>query len=227
MERREWKRVSLQKHVLINDAVRAQALNLCEGGMYVHTSHFFRVGQLLKVSFSVGEGRLQAKAVVQHCREGVGAGLSFVDLSSEELELIREFVESEGAKTGAAADGEKKRVLLVEDNALSRKVNNSRLVLSGYTVFEAADGVEALGVLGAEKIDLVVLDLQIPKIDGYKVLSAVRENTAWKDIPVLVCSARTSPEEVKKAMTLGATEFLVKITTTPAKLAERVKARLK
>ncbi len=227
VEKRKLKRVSLRRDVILNDAIRAQALNLSAGGMFIYTSHSFPVGQSMTVSFALGEGRIRAKAIVRHCQEGVGVGLSFVSLDGEESASIRRFVDSVSEKTEKGAGDGRKRVLLVEDNPLSRKMNRSRLVLDGFTVFEAADGVEALNVLGAEEIDLVVLDLLIPKLDGYKVLSIIRENPMWKEIPVIVCSARTSPQEVQKAMAAGATEFLVKITTAPAKLSQRIKARLK
>ena len=74
-----------------------------------------------------------------------------------------------------------------------------------------------------EQIDLVVLDLYMDKLDGFRVLSIMRQNQEWKSIPVLVLSARSALAEVDKAVAAGATEFLVKMTTTPAKLSKRVR----
>jgi two-component system chemotaxis response regulator CheY len=106
-------------------------------------------------------------------------------------------------------------------------MNKSKLTLDGFSVIEAKDGVEALDLLAKEKIDLMVLDLYMERLDGYKVLSVMRQNPQWQNIPVLVLSARSSSDEVDKAITAGATEYLVKMTTSPVKLSQRIKAYLR
>ena len=78
-------------------------------------------------------------------------------------------------------------------------------------------------LLEKEVINLVVLDLYMDKMDGFKVLSIMRQKPKMINIPVLVFSARTNPEEIERAMNAGATEFLPKMITTPVKLSERVK----
>ncbi|MBI5025908.1 MAG: response regulator [Nitrospirae bacterium] len=122
---------------------------------------------------------------------------------------------------------EKKKVLIVDDNDMTRRMNKSKLMLDGFTVLEAIDGVEAIKVLETEVPDVIVLDLYMEKMDGFKVLALLKGSPKWKDIPVIVFSARGTPVEIEKAMSAGADEFLVKMTTSPVKLSERVKGILK
>ena len=122
---------------------------------------------------------------------------------------------------------EKKKVLIVDDNDMTRRINKSKLMLDGFTVLEAIDGVEAIKILETKVPDVIVLDLHMEKMDGFKVLALLKGSPRWKDIPVIVFSARVTPLEIERAMSAGADEFLVKMTTSPAKLSERVKGILK
>ena len=119
-----------------------------------------------------------------------------------------------------------KRVLLVDDNAQTRAINASRLQAAGFEVTEAGDGVECIKLLKAEPADLLVLDLMMPVMDGFKVLQMVKLDPHTKDIPVVVLSGRGQPEEIEKALKLGASDFLVKMRTNPNILVEKVRKAL-
>jgi two-component system chemotaxis response regulator CheY len=222
-EKKTSKQVVLRKYVTINGSLKAMGLDLNEGGIYVHTGASFKTGTLVDLLLPLDEEAVKVKARVQDTQEGVGMGLTFVGLGPMERACIRGFIDDSSADQSIKS---KKKVLIVDDNAVTRRMNRSKLVLDGFEVLEATDGVEAIGVLEGQTVHLVVLDLYMEKLDGYKVLALMRQRPEWKDIPVLVFSARSSPEEVGRAINAGATEFLVKMTTTPARLSDRVKKHL-
>ena len=82
-----------------------------------------------------------------------------------------------------------KKILVVEDSPTIRKVVSITLSQEGYEVIEAGDGLEALSRLNEAKPDLILLDIILPKMDGYQILSIIRENPEFKDIPVIMLSA--------------------------------------
>ncbi len=109
-------------------------------------------------------------------------------------------------------------VLIVEDEAEARLILSKYLGARGYRVVEAADGYEALAAFDRERPDAVLLDLMMPRLDGWEVLNAVRAQSA---VPVLVITARDATDDVVKALKMGADDYITK----PFKLRE-VEARL-
>jgi DNA-binding response OmpR family regulator len=87
------------------------------------------------------------------------------------------------------------RVLVVDDEEGIRVLCRVNLELGGYTVFEAADGVEAIAVARRERPDVIFLDLMMPKMDGWDTLSALRADATTAEIPVVLLTARTSEED--------------------------------
>jgi PleD family two-component response regulator len=223
IEKRRYKRVILKRQVLINGSIKAQGLDLSLGGLYVHTGRNFPMGSDLNVTLPLITEIINVRARVRNAQESVGMGVEFRELTQAQEAAIQDFVNS---AMQASSGNAKKTVLIVDDNASLRRMNRSRLVLDGYSVLEAEDGIKALDMLEKEKIDLVVLDLYMERLDGYKVLSIMRQKPEWKDLPVLVFSARSSADEVDMALSAGATEFLVKMMTSPVKLSQRVKMYL-
>lgn len=223
IENRRYKRVILKKEILINGSIRAQGLDLSVGGMFAHTGRTFALGDQVTVTLPLNGEFISIRGRVQNSQPTLGIGIMFVDLSPDQRTALAALVES--AAQGFT-DGTKKAVLLADDNALARRMNKSKLQQDGYSILEAQDGFEALGVLEREPIDLIVLDLYMEGLDGYKVLSIMRQKPEWKNLPVLVLSARSSGDEVDKAISAGATEFLVKMTTSPLKLSQRISAYL-
>jgi CheY-like chemotaxis protein len=118
------------------------------------------------------------------------------------------------------------KVLFVDDTLQFQKIYKSKLMTEGFKVTTASNGVEALKCLAAEIPDIVLLDINMPIMDGFKVLSAMRANPAQAEVPVLVFSARGNEDEVSQAIELGANGFLVKSTTTPNAVVQRVKDEL-
>jgi two-component system KDP operon response regulator KdpE len=115
------------------------------------------------------------------------------------------------------------RILIVEDDALLVKFLRATLVAAGFTVHVAPNGAAAVTYLSAHAVDLVLLDLGLPEIDGMDVLRQLR---SWSGVPVLVLSARDQQEEKVQALDLGADDYLTKPFGVPELLA-RVRAVLR
>ena len=101
-------------------------------------------------------------------------------------------------------------ILLVEDEDTLRRVVRDLLEQEGYAVCEARDGSEALEQVDQHAPDLVLLDLNLPTVDGYTVLAQLRSRPATRDLPIIVLSARGDEENEVRVLRLGATDFLTK-----------------
>jgi twitching motility two-component system response regulator PilG len=114
------------------------------------------------------------------------------------------------AARGGAAEGAGRTVLVVEDSVISRKVINNTLSPRGYRITEAADGFQALAQLTNEKPDLVLLDLILPGMDGYKVLSHMKKKPEFESIPVIILTSRDTLFDKLKGKMSGSDEYLTK-----------------
>jgi CheY-like chemotaxis protein len=195
MDKRGRDRALIQEPVVINNIVKAYALDISEGGMYLHTQSEFIPGATLELSFKLKEKDIRVKAVVRHVQPGIGMGVSFINPSPETLSAIKDFLK--GAPD--MVKPKEKVILLVDDSEQSRSIYKNRLMSEGFTVFEASNGVEALKSIQENRPDLVILDLWMEGIDGFKFLQLIRLNPELKDIPVIVLSARVLPEDIKKS----------------------------
>jgi DNA-binding SARP family transcriptional activator len=102
----------------------------------------------------------------------------------------------------------KPTILVVEDNQLNRELTNAVLRQAGYTVLLAKDGAEALLLLGKERVDLLLLDIDLPFIDGHTLLEAAHENGI--DAPAIFISGMPGDEPEVKAFEIGAADFIRK-----------------
>ena len=116
-----------------------------------------------------------------------------------------ELVEDKQSKRPAA-----KRVLLVEDEESLRRVMKDLLEREGFVVFEASDGVIALDEIDRLAPDLVVLDLNLPRLDGYGVLSHLRARPSTQKLPVIVLTAKGDEESEVRVFEYGASDYLTK-----------------
>lgn len=103
-----------------------------------------------------------------------------------------------------------KRVLVIEDEPLFREVIAETLSGDGLDVSFASDGAEGLALAQADPPDAFVLDLVLPQMNGFEVLEALRRAPETKSIPIVVTTAKSYPADRKKALDLGANEFLPK-----------------
>ncbi len=101
----------------------------------------------------------------------------------------------------------KKRILVVDDEIGIIKFLRARLVAQGYDVFTAMDGNDAIQAVEMEMPDLIILDIKMPKMDGFEVCSRIRE---WSQIPVIMLSARSDEMDKVKCLELGADDYITK-----------------
>jgi DNA-binding response OmpR family regulator len=132
------------------------------------------------------------------------------DLSSA-FELLEEDQIVEDISIITRRSGPRGRtVLLVDDEDTLRRVMRDLLVRDGYEVVEARNGVEALDQTDRHAPDVIVLDLNLPGMDGYSVLSELRSRNATRDIPVIVLTAKGDEDNEVRVFELGADDFLTK-----------------
>src|SRR6266478_4847178 len=115
------------------------------------------------------------------------------------------------------------RVLLVEDDATQRERLRGWLDGDQWKVQEAGNGKEALAVLKDTKPDVILLDLMMPEMDGFAVVAALQKEPRWRDIPVVVVTARDLDAKDRERLNSGVQSVLVKETFRPADLVERIR----
>jgi CheY-like chemotaxis protein len=101
-------------------------------------------------------------------------------------------------------------ILVVDDQPQLLESIQMTLELAGYRVCTAGTGIEALTVLQAQLIDLILTDIAMPQLDGYQLCRRVRADDRWNAIPLLVLSARGAEEDMRYAKALGADDYLLK-----------------
>ena len=116
-----------------------------------------------------------------------------------------------------------KKILFIEDEAALQKTLSSALKDAGFSVIQALDGDTGLRLIQREKPDLVLLDLILPKKDGFEVLRGLKENRETQSIPVIVLTNLGGLREVQSALDLGARDYLIKTNYKPSELVEKVK----
>ncbi len=118
---------------------------------------------------------------------------------------------------------QKGTVLIVEDQEGFRNVYEDVLVSDGYSVILAVDGEEGWELARTKKPNLILLDLGLPKLDGFEVLRLIRETDATKDIPVIIFSVMGEQKDIKKALEMGANDYTVKGFYTPRQILSKIK----
>jgi two-component system chemotaxis response regulator CheY len=102
-------------------------------------------------------------------------------------------------------------ILIVEDSPTMRQLLSFAMKrISDSKVIEATDGVDALKKLSSEKVDIILADINMPIMDGLKLVSLVRGNAFYKNIPIIIITTEGAEEDKKKALALGANAYLTK-----------------
>lgn len=103
-----------------------------------------------------------------------------------------------------------KKILVVDDEPNIVKMVASRLKATGYDVISAADGVDGLNKARSDSPDLIILDLMLPKMDGYKVCGFLKHDQKYKQIPIIIFTARVQDETEKLGYEAGAEAYIPK-----------------
>lgn len=119
-----------------------------------------------------------------------------------------------------------KKILFIEDESALQKTFGEILTQEGYQMISALDGEIGLRLAGDEKPDLILLDLILPKVNGFDVLRKLKEDKETKDIPVIVLTNLEEMGNVDKAIELGATTYLVKANYSLKEIVEKIRKAL-
>ena len=103
-----------------------------------------------------------------------------------------------------------KSILVVDDSTTVRKFVSVSLSMQGFTVVTACDGMDALEKLPRENVDLVITDLNMPNMDGFEFIRALRDNPAYKDLPVIILSSLGDNVSRETGARLGVNSYVVK-----------------
>ena len=117
------------------------------------------------------------------------------------------------------------RILVVDDESLNRILLSTNLQESGYAVETAEDGQQALAMLRARLFDAVLLDLIMPRMDGYQVLAEMKQDARLRRIPVIIISSSDEIDSIVRCIEMGATDYLAK-PFDPVLLHARIRASL-
>lgn len=114
-----------------------------------------------------------------------------------------------------------KTILIIDDNEDLRALLEFILQREGYTITQAVNGDEALKFVGTDKLpSLILLDIMMPYRDGFEILDALNNDEKWKDIPVVMLTARHETNKMDRAYKLGITSYVIKPFKPEALLAE-------
>jgi len=124
-----------------------------------------------------------------------------------------------------------KKILLVEDDPFLIDIYQKKLKDSGFKVEVAKDGEKALEILKEKSFDLMLLDIVLPRIDGWKILEEIKkmkkEKKDLEKMKIVIWSNLGEKEDIKKGLSLGATSYLIKANFTPSEVVREIEKLLK
>ena len=118
------------------------------------------------------------------------------------------------------------KIVVADDDRMFRKAAETTLRRQGYAVTTASDGEEALQLIRAERPDIIVLDLIMPKLQGFDVLQVLKQDSLTAAIPVIVLSSLTQEQDKQEALDLGAVAYFNKATCSLGELVKQVETTL-
>lgn len=118
------------------------------------------------------------------------------------------------------------KIVVADDDRMFRKAAETTLRRQGYAVTTASDGEEALQLIRAERPDIIVLDLIMPKLQGFDVLQVLKQDSLTAAIPVIVLSSLTQEQDKQEALDLGAVAYFNKATFSLGELVKQVESTL-
>lgn len=116
-----------------------------------------------------------------------------------------------------------KKILIIEDDKFLRELISQKLAKEGYEIFDAVDGEKGVKSVKDVKPDLVLLDLILPGIDGFEVLSRIKADNEVSQIPVIVLSNLGQKDDIDRGLKMGAVDYLIKAHFTPAEIVAKIK----
>lgn len=121
---------------------------------------------------------------------------------------------------------EGKKVLIVEDDEFLLQMYATKLDIEGFEVVEASNGLQALKVAEKELPDLILLDLNLPELSGFEVLSQLKREDKTKNIKVLILTNYSQKENIDRCLEMGADDYLIKAHFVPSEVIAKIKVIL-
>lgn len=115
------------------------------------------------------------------------------------------------------------RILIVEDDDFLLQMYAAKLELENFTVYTATTGPQGLKVSQKELPDLILLDLNLPEMDGFEVLRKLKTESTTKNIPILILTNYAQKENIDRCLDLGAEDYLIKAHFVPSEVIEKIK----
>ena len=186
----------------------------------------WREKQLLNI---LNDGKLTTTEIVNRVNMCKATALKYLD-DLEEKNLVR--CEEIGTakiwclKSGSNKTKQKIKVLVADDDENVINIIRHSINLDEFEILEATNGKEVLGEVFAESPDLLILDIMMPEMDGYRVCEELKKHDSTKNLPIIILSAKTSVEDKLSAMRLGVDDYIIK-PFDPREVEARIKMRLK
>jgi len=121
----------------------------------------------------------------------------------------------------------KLKILLVEDDSFLAEMYATKFNLEGFEVEIAADGERGLELARKENPDIILLDILLPKLDGFTVLRRLKKNSKTKSIPIVLLTNLGQKDDIKKGLEEGAEGYLIKAHFMPSEVVEKIKKIIK
>lgn len=118
------------------------------------------------------------------------------------------------------------KILIIEDDNMIRDMYTLKCSQEGFEVVAADNGEDGLAKAKSEHPDMILLDIILPKMDGFTVLKNVKEDESLKQVPVIMLTNLGQDGDVKKGLELGAVDYLIKANHTPQQVVDKVKSLL-
>jgi len=118
-----------------------------------------------------------------------------------------------------------KRILIVEDHEDNRRILRDLLTSAGYELIEAATGSEGVAMAKAHRPDLILMDIQLPEIDGYEATRQIKANSALRPIPVIAVTSYALSGDAQQAYTAGCIDYVTK-PFSPRRLLAKIREQL-
>ncbi len=123
--------------------------------------------------------------------------------------------------------GQKKVIFIIEDDPALVAAYQVKFQQEGYTLQVATDGKIAMDALPGPIPDIVLLDLMLPEVSGFEVLTAMRKDERWRNVPVIIMTNLSDDKDVKQGKDLGASDYLIKANMNIKDIVDRVNQELK
>jgi two-component system chemotaxis sensor kinase CheA len=153
----------------------------------------------------------------------LGSGEVVMILSAADLMASLERVPGSALAAARVPEPEPATILVVEDSLTTRTLEKNILETAGFRVRVAADGAEAWGALQSERCDLVVSDIEMPRMDGLELTARIRADQRHRELPIVLVTSRDSREDRERSTRAGADAYIVKGRFDEDRLLETVR----